>query len=217
MNFTVIDLEKWERTEIFNHYIAQQTSFSMTKDIDITQLYSYLKKQKHSFYLGFIYLVTTIANQDTHFKMSFNSKGQVGYWETLSPMYTIFDKKTELFSALATEYLPEFNVFKANYLSDLATFSNSGKLFPQKVLPENVLNISMIPWTSFTGFNLNVGNSEPYLLPIITGGKFTFLDNKVFLPVSLQVHHAVCDGFHAANFFNTFEKMAANPQKYFEG
>lgn len=217
MNFTVIDLEKWERAEIFNHYIAQQTSFSMTKDIDITQLYSYLKEQNHSFYLGFIYLVTTIANQDTHFKMSFNSKGQVGYWETLSPMYTIFDKKTELFSALATEYLPEFNVFKANYLSDLATFSNSGKLFPQKILPENVLNISMIPWTSFTGFNLNVGNSEPYLLPIITGGKFTFLDNKVFLPVSLQVHHAVCDGFHAANFFNTFEKMAVNPQKHFEG
>lgn len=217
MNFTVIDLEKWERAEIFNHYIAQQTSFSMTKDIDITQLCSYLKEQNHSFYLGFIYLVTTIANQDTHFKMSFNSKGQVGYWETLSPLYTIFDKKTKLFSALVTEYLPEFNVFKANYLSDLATFSNSGKLFPQKVLPENVLNISMIPWTSFTGFNLNVGNSEPYLLPIITGGKFTFLDNKVFLPVSLQVHHAVCDGFHAANFFNTFEKMAANPQKHFEG
>lgn len=215
MSFTVINLEKWERTEVFNHYLSQQTSFSITKEIEITALYNFLKANDHSFYLGFLYLVTTIANQETNFRMSLNRQGQLGYWETLSPLYTIFDKETQQFSTLATEYSPNFNLFKKNYLADLTAFSNPGKLFPQKTLPENVINVSMVPWTSFTGFNLNVNNGQNYLLPIVTGGKFIFQEHKLFLPISLQVHHAVCDGFHAAKFLNLFEEMAADPQDYF--
>lgn len=51
MSFTVINLEKWERTEVFNHYLSQQTSFSITKEIEITALYNFLKANDHSFYL----------------------------------------------------------------------------------------------------------------------------------------------------------------------
>ncbi|MGM0168889.1 chloramphenicol O-acetyltransferase type A [Enterococcus sp. AZ135] len=216
MTFTTIDLEKWERTEVYNHFLSQQTSFSLTKDIDITALYTYLKENDYSFYAGFIYLTTTIANQDTHFRMGFDSSGQLGYWDQLVPMYTVFDKRTQQFSTLSTEYSKRFKTFEQNYSADVEAFSNTGKLFPQPNLPENVLSISMIPWTSFTGFNLNINNAQPYLLPILTGGKFVFRDNNIFLPVSLQVHHAVCDGFHAAQFLNLFEEMASEPQVYFD-
>ena len=214
--FNIINVEKWNRAEVFHHYLAQQTTFSLTKEIDITLLHVYLKKKEHSFYVGFIYLMTAIANQEIHFRMSFNSQGQLGYWDKLSSLYTIFDKETLQFSTLATEYSPDFGTFKQRYLADLAAFSNTGKLFPQKSIPENVINLSMIPWTSFTGFNLNVNNGGNYLLPIVTAGKFIPRENKLFLPVSLQVHHAVCDGYHAAQFLNRFEEMAALPQKYFE-
>ncbi len=37
-------------------------------------------------------------------------------------------------------------------------------------IPPNVFPISSIPWTSFTGFNIN--NDADYLLPIITCGKY---------------------------------------------
>lgn len=32
----------------------------------------------------------------------------------------------------------------------------------------------------------------------------------VLLPVSVQVHHAGCDGFHAARFINTLQMMCDN-------
>ena len=51
--------------------------------------------------------------------------------------------------------------------------------------------ISSIPWASFTGFNLNINNEGDFLLPIITCGKYFNEENKVMLPVSLQVHHSV--------------------------
>jgi len=32
--------------------------------------------------------------------------------------------------------------------------------------------------------------------------------NAIFLPVSLQVHHAVCDGYHAGLFMNYLQSFA---------
>jgi chloramphenicol O-acetyltransferase len=51
----------------------------------------------------------------------------------------------------------------------------------------------MIPWSSFTSFNLNINNGGDFLLPIITGGKYSHVKEEIFLPVSLQIHHAVGD------------------------
>jgi len=65
----------------------------------------------------------------------------------------------------------------------------------------------MIPWCSFTGFNLNINNGDNYLLPIITAGKFVHKESAIYLPVSLQMHHAVCDGYHAGLFMNYLQSF----------
>ena len=66
----------------------------------------------------------------------------------------------------------------------------------------------MIPWSSFTSFNLNINNGENFLLPIITAGKYSQVRNELLLPVSLQIHHAVCDGYHASIFMNDLQKLS---------
>ena len=43
MKFNKIDINNWERKEIFNHFLNQQTSFSITRNIDITELYKITK------------------------------------------------------------------------------------------------------------------------------------------------------------------------------
>lgn len=39
-------------------------------------------------------------------------------------------------------------------------------------VPENTFPVSMIPWTTFEGFNLNLQHGYDYLLPIFTMGRF---------------------------------------------
>ena len=39
-----------------------------------------------------------------------------------------------------------------------------------------------------------------FLLPIFTMGKFFERDGKRLLPLAIQVHHAVCDGYHVGVF-----------------
>lgn len=83
------------------------------------------------------------------------------------------------------------------YKSD---FNNSKPL-----VGKNYFNVSCIPWTSFTGFNLNLQQGYDYLLPIFTIGKYFSDDNKIMLPLAIQVHHAVCDGFHLSRFVNELQ------------
>ncbi len=212
MKFNTIDINNWERKEIFNHFLKQQTSFSMTKNIDITELYKATKEKGYKFYPVFIFFVTHVANSNKHFRMNFNSEGEFGYWDKLVPMYTIFDKKTELFSAIFTNIDEGLKKFNDNYISDTELYNGRGKMFPKTPIPENVVNISMIPWTSFTGFNLNVNNNANYFLPIVTAGGFFHHNSNIYLPLSLQVHHSVCDGYHAALFMERFQNLVDNPQ-----
>lgn len=74
-------------------------------------------------------------------------------------------------------------------------------------MPENVFPVSMIPWATFEGFNLNLQKGYDYLLPIFTMGKFYEESGRRFLPLSVQVHHAVCDGFHLCRFLRELQEL----------
>jgi chloramphenicol O-acetyltransferase type A len=63
----------------------------------------------------------------------------------------------------------------------------------------------MIPWLEFTAFNVNVFNEGTFLLPIFTMGKFFDRNSKRFLPLAVQFHHAVCDGYHIGLFVETLQ------------
>ena len=67
---------------------------------------------------------------------------------------------------------------------------------------------SCIPWVSFTGMNLNLSADRSYYPPIFTVGKYHISGGRCLLPVAVQVHHAVCDGFHAARIFSDLEPLA---------
>ncbi|MBL3853137.1 CatA-like O-acetyltransferase, partial [Bacillus cereus] len=43
---------------------------------------------------------------------------------------------------------------------------------------------------------------------IITCGKYFNEENKIMLPVSLQVHHSVCDGYHVSRFIEDLQELS---------
>ncbi|MBT2649958.1 type A chloramphenicol O-acetyltransferase [Bacillus sp. ISL-34] len=208
MKFNIIDRENWYRKEYFEHYLQQQTTFSITNEINITVLMKNLKKKNYKLYPAFIFMVTNIVNSHREFKTSFNPEGNLGYWSEILPSYTIFDKKTYTFSSIWSPNVSRFSEFHSQYEKDVEEYNGTGSLFPKTPVPDNNIPISMIPWSSFKAFNLNINNGGDFLLPIITGGKYSQIKDEWFLPVSLQIHHAVCDGYHASVFMNDLQWFA---------
>ncbi|WP_176585766.1 type A chloramphenicol O-acetyltransferase [Priestia megaterium] len=208
MKFKFIDRENWYRKEYFEHYLQQQTTFSMTNNINISILLKNIKKKKYKLYPAFIYMVTKTVNSHREFRTCFNSEGELGYWEEMIPSYTIFDNESLMFSSIWTQNSSSFAEFYDMYQDDVEKYNSLGNLFPKLPIPVNNFPISMLPWSSFTGFNLNINNGGDFLLPIITAGKYSKKENEIFFPISIQLHHAVCDGYHASVFMNNLQKLA---------
>ncbi|WP_256083903.1 CatA-like O-acetyltransferase, partial [Staphylococcus aureus] len=158
MTFNIINLETWDRKEYFNHYFNQQTTYSVTKELDITLLKSMIKDKGYELYPALIHAIVSVINRNKVFRTGINSEGNLGYWDKLEPLYTVFNKETEKFSNIWTESNASFNSFYNSYKNDLFKYKDKNEMFPKKPIPENTVPISMIPWIDFSSFNLNIGN-----------------------------------------------------------
>ncbi|MGG1572511.1 type A chloramphenicol O-acetyltransferase [Fictibacillus sp. NRS-1165] len=210
MRFYLIKRENWYRTQYFEHYLGQKCTFSLTANIDITTLLEQLRNKEIKRYPAFIYMVSRIVNAHVEFRTSFDDEGNLGYWDQMFPSYTIFHSDNKSFSCLSTEFSNDFCVFYKNYNDDIKQYANVKGLFTKNHVPKNAFHISAIPWVSFTSFNLNINEDNGFLLPIVTSGKYFNRENKTWLPVALQVHHAVCDGYHAGLFIEELQQLANN-------
>ena len=197
MAFKIIDRENWSRKEYFEHYFSNvPCTYSMTTKLDITKIIESKKK----LYPAMLYYLTTIVNRHVEFRIAFNKDNELGAYDEMLPCYTIFHKDTETFSNLWTVYCKDYEEFYKMYENDLRQYGNQKGMFGKPDVPDNCFTVSMIPWVSFEGFNLNLQKGYDYLLPIFTMGKYYEENGRILLPLAIQVHHAVCDGFHVCRF-----------------
>jgi len=194
MALRLIDVDKWERREFYEHFIKDVVcSYSVTVELDITPL------KDERLYAAMIWLLTCTVNEMEEFRTVLTKDGP-GIYDSMHPMYTVFNKENKNFSGIWSYHSAKYSDFLQNYLRDSTEYSMSKKYAPKDGTPENSFNISMLPWTAFTSVNLNVYDEGKFLLPIFTIGKYTDRDNKRYIPLAIQVHHAVCDGYHVGLF-----------------
>lgn len=204
MGFTAIEKKDWKRSAYFDHYFSDvPCTYSMTAALDITCI----KKANRKLYPTMLYCIASVVNRHSEFRTAINRNGVLGIYDTMSPCYTVFHKDTETFSNIWTEFSADYHDFCAAYESDLSKYGAAEKMEAKPDVPENVFPVSMIPWTSFSGFHLNLKKGYDYLLPIFTMGKFYEQDGKTLLPLSVQIHHSVCDGFHVCRFINELQEL----------
>ena len=65
----------------------------------------------------------------------------------------------------------------------------------------------MIPRATFEGFNLNLQKGYDYLKLIFTMEKYYEGNGHTIIPLTIQVHHAVCDSFHVGHFVNELQEL----------
>ncbi|WMJ77082.1 MULTISPECIES: type A chloramphenicol O-acetyltransferase [unclassified Sedimentibacter] len=209
MAFNKIDIKSWERADAFKHYSTDvPCTYSMCVNLDITKLLKQIKGKKLKIFPVILYGISYIVNRHSEFRMAKDSNGNIGWYDKTNPCFTVFHDKTEKISEVWTEYEENFELFYNSYLSDMKTYGNERADVSKPANGNNLFNVSCIPWVSFTGFNLNLQNGYDFFPPIFTIGKYFSENEKVVLPLSIQVHHAVCDGFHLARFINELQDWA---------
>ena len=203
MAFRKIEIENWDRREFYEHFINEVVcTYSVTVNLEITSL----KGQR--LYPAMIWLLTKTVNEMPEFRTSLTKEG-LGIYDSMHPMYTVFNEENKNFSGIWSYFAEDYGTFLKHYEADVREYSKSTSYAPKKGTPENSFNISMVPWLEFTSCNINVFDDGKFLLPIFTLGKYFERDGKRFLPLSIQVHHAVCDGYHIGLFVEKLQNKIA--------
>ncbi len=210
MNFHAIDRAGWAREEYYQHYTRDvPCTYSVTAQLDVTNLLRGVRTAGMKLYPALIYMVARAVNARREFRMDVVD-GVLGSYDSVDPSYTVFHAADQTFSSIWTEYTPDFRAFHARYLADLARWGDVCKLDAKPGGGRNFVNISSVPWLSFTGFNLNLNlkSDFDYLLPIFTFGKYAEEGERTHLPLAVQAHHAVADGFHTARLISDMQAWA---------
>lgn len=205
MKYSKIDLSNWKRKEHFQIFNSiGQCTFSQTVQLDITGLLEYANINGYKFYPVMIHLISKVVNRFAEFKMAMKGENLV-VWDEVHPSYTVFHRDTETFSSLWSRYESDFKDFLSEYNKDTEKYSGDESYFPKEFV-ENIFYISANPWVSFTSFDFNFANVNNLFAPLFTIGKYYARDEKILLPLAVQVHHAVCDGYHVGRLINEIQK-----------
>ncbi|MBQ8554585.1 MAG: type A chloramphenicol O-acetyltransferase [Clostridia bacterium] len=197
----LIDQAAWPRREHYEHYLRRNPcTYTVTVQLDITAL------QDQRLYPTMLWLLTRAVNTHEAFRTTVTPQGP-GIFSDMHPAYTIMGKGSETFTCVWTAFHADFQRFLRSYEEDAATYANSPHLFAKANRPENSFDVSMLPWFTFSAFNLHLYNAQTYTLPVFTIGKAVPCADRTMLPLAIQVHHAVCDGFHVAQFVDTLQQL----------
>lgn len=206
--FTPIDRAAWARAEHYDHYMhTARCMHSTVVNIDVTALRQALKRRGLRAYPAQIWMLAAAVNRHAEFRMARDGSGAPGVWSFCHPSFTVLNRETETFSCLWTPWEEEFSAFYQSAVEVMDTRA-TGRIFPQGDMPDNLFDISSLPWVEFTSFHLSLYTEGTHLAPIFTLGKYVQQGDRLLLPLAIQIHHAACDGLHLGRFVETLQELA---------
>lgn len=209
--FYWLDLEHWDRREIFEHFWQADCSYSITQELEATSFLNYLEVKGLRFFPSFTWTVLTAINHYPQFRMGFDPQGRLGYFDVVHPEYAVLNERTKNVDSLLTLYHPSFHQFCTSMIADIDRYKALGLRNPPR---DDSLLISCTPWFHYTALSCQMKSNHFFLRPMITWGRYLTEGARAHLPFTIQVHHAAADGYHCALLLEEIQQILTDPGNY---
>jgi len=208
----IIDLSTWPRRkhfEIFSRF--DYPHFNICSNVDITETKGLIRDLKLSINTALIYCLARSANELPEFRLRIRND-QVVEHERVQPSASVISKDN-LFSFCTMPYHPDFQVFSQR-AEELIQFRQSHPTLEDEPGQDDLLFMSCIPWINFTSISHPIHMHPADSIPRITWGKFNIDSGKTQLPVSVQVHHGLMDGYHVGQYYQLLQQLLNTPASW---
>ena len=213
MNYRVIDKEKYYRKGVFRHFSEDcKCSTSMTARIDVTDLVEFSKKKDRKFYINFLYVLSKVLNSRDDYKMGYLWQTQeLICYDTINPTQYVFHEDTETCTPVYTTYYSGYETFYKNALADVEMAKKTREYMLDMENHPNWFDASYISWLSYDSFNVELPDGYLFFAPIVNWGRYRKENDRLVMPVSVRLNHAIADGYLVAKVF----KLLEEEMKYF--
>ncbi|MDO9629690.1 MAG: CatA-like O-acetyltransferase [Acholeplasmataceae bacterium] len=204
-----INIKQWDRKNTFNYFKQIDVPrYLMTFDLDVTRFFQYVKENKKSFYLSFIYQVIHTMNKIENFRYRFIDE-EPYLMDYTHPSFTDRIEGSENFKIVTVIMEDTIDAFieKAKLIS-----KEQGNQFINLEMEKrnDLVYITTFPWAKYTQVS-HAHNMDKYdAIPRLVWGKFEEVNEKLMMPFSIEVHHAFVDGLHIGKLINMLQEQLDN-------
>lgn len=209
-----LNLDTWNRRPQFDFFRTYDNPFfNVCVEMDVTPIKQWTEAHDHSFFLASLYASQRAAHATEPFRYRLRDEGVwVHDWMTAGAT-VLRDDDTFGFG-----YFPQPSTFKA--------FQRTGTTIIADVKADHTLgdrddddatiHYSVLPWIAFTSFSHARRWGTDDSIPKIVFGKFTDANDRLTMPVSVEVHHALMDGLHVSRYLDRFRDLCQHPSRLAE-
>lgn len=209
-----LDLETWPRRSLFEFYRHfDKPYFNVCTRLDVTNLLSALNtRQDISVSLAYHYFALRTANEIEPFRYRLR-EGKAVVHEVIHGGTTVL-LPDESFGLAYFDYDPDFATFYEGASRAVAEALGRGGGLKLEETDDDRLHFTTIPWISFTSFSHARNWKREDSATKIAFGKFAKEDDRTWLPISVEVHHALMDGLHVGRFLEQMQNALLSPDSY---
>lgn len=207
-----IDLTPWPRRKHFEVYNSfDYPHFNLCAKVDISILLDSVKQLGLSLHTVLVYVFSKAANDYPEFRWRIRGN-QVIEHEVVHPSASIMTEG-DLFSFCTMKFHSDFSIFYRLAESTVA-YTKENPTLEDEPGHDDLLFMTSIPWISFTGFVHPIHMHPVDSVPRISWGKYFGEDGKILMPLSVQAHHALMDGFHVGRYFKQAQMYLDSAQSW---
>lgn len=203
----IVDIDNWNRKEHFLFFSKFDDPFwGMTVNIDCTNIYNKSKAEQNSFFLLSLHKILRAVNENESFHYRIEND-QVVCYDDIHASPTI-GRDDGTFGFGFFKFDADFNKFADYAKNEIVNLKKlSGLNLNDTTARLDLIHFSSIPWISFTDIKHACSFRTGDSVPKISVGKYFIKEDRVWLPLSVTVHHALIDGYHVGLFLQRLEEL----------
>lgn len=193
------DTANWSRRwayEFFKDY--DQPCFNICGEVAIGTLPDRCRGLPHGFFLACLHTALKVANSIENFRLRLDGDG-VACHDVIHCGSAVLREDTS-FGFCFFAYQPDFADFYRDACDALARFHHGDGAHDGGGRPDMVF-FSVIPWVAFTSIAHATSRHIRRDIPQFVFGKYTRREDGYVIPLSVEAHHALMDGYHVGRFF----------------
>lgn len=203
----LVDVTNWNRKEHFEFFSSfANPQLNIVAQVDCTKAYNEAKLNGHSFFASYLHKSMKAVNSIKEFRYRI-IENKVYELDVIHAGSTIA-RADGTFAFGLIPYSPDFHEFSTSLKNEIQNVQNSQGLRlgieEEKV---DLIRHTTLPWIHFTGIMHPTKLDKTDSVPKISFGKMKEEAGRLMMPVSVEAHHGLIDGFHVSLYFDEFQKL----------
>jgi chloramphenicol O-acetyltransferase type A len=222
---TYLDFHQGPRRDAFRHFVAfEQPYFSLCTRMDVAPLKAALARHPGpgGLSLACHHIALALANRHEAFRLRLEGQGaqaRVRLHARVDGSATVL-RADDSFGFAYLPYLPRFADFRLQGAAAVQAVRDGPPGFhepPSGLADEDAtpMYFTTLPWVHFSSFaHARPGGGVDDSIPRVAFGRIDAEGARQWLPVALDVHHALMDGVHAGRWLQALEAAFAAPEDW---